>query len=192
MDSFPNGARIAFIGDSMTAANQTLARIIDHYQKHFPERDLRFFNCGISGGTAASAIRFYDTDILPHHPTHAVVSFGINDSLRDHLKYPRSNQRMEALQTAFKNYKHNLRGLVQRLLSDGIAVTLCTPAPYDEYSAHNSEPLRGGYALMQGYADFVRNLAQSLGLPLCDHHHARPPDDQAHRCLFRRSSKEKC
>lgn len=168
MNRFPEDARVVFIGDSMTAANQILPRVIDHYEKYFP--GARFFNCGISGGTAATALRFFDQDILPHRPTHAVVSFGINDSGCALLAQPRTAERLEKLKAAFEKYKKNMAALVDRLQEAGAAVILCTPAPYDEYSLHESEALPGGYALMLGYAEFIRSFARERQLPVCDHH----------------------
>lgn len=170
MKRFPDNARVAFIGDSITAANLTLPYIIHTYKTQKIARGIRFFNCGVAGGTAEFARISYDTDIARHKPTHAVVSFGINDSHRDLLADPRSKERQDALYAAYENYKANMTALVDRLHADGISVTLCTPAPYDEYTASEIPSLCGGFALMQGYAEFVRTLAKEKGTELCDIH----------------------
>ena len=52
----------------------------------------------------------------------------------------------------------------------GVEVILCTPTPYFEYSESEVEPLHGGYALMLGYAEFVRDFAKEKGIKLCDYH----------------------
>lgn len=168
MKRFPDGARVAFIGDSITAMNFTLKRIIDFYKKNYPSSGIRFFNCGIAGGTAASALRYFDKDIMRHAPTHAVLATGVNDSERWHLALERGEQRYALLERAFESYKKNLTALVDRLLSLGISLTLCTPLPYDEHTVTEQKAFVGGYALLLGYADFVRTLARERGLELCD------------------------
>ena len=169
MPRFPDNARVVFIGDSLVAANQTLWRIVDFYKTHFPNSGIRFFNCGISGGTAATALRFWEENILIHKPTHAVIATGINDARLSNLSLPRSKERLEALTAAYDEYRQNMTRLTELLLDAGVEVTLCTPAPYDEYGPHNTEARPGGSALMAGYAGFVRLLAQQKGLALCDY-----------------------
>jgi lysophospholipase L1-like esterase len=170
MNRFPDGARVAFIGDSLVAANQTLARIVDFYGREFPDSGIRFFNCGISGGTAATARRFLTENVLVHRPTHAVIATGINDSRSSALSRPRGEEKLAILTKAYEEYRENLTALTESLLDAGAQVTLCTPAPYDEYGTHDSTPLPGGSGLMVGYAGFVRQLAAQKGLPLCDYH----------------------
>ena len=146
MKRFPDGARVAFIGDSITAMNSALKRIIDFYKKNYPDSGIRFFNCGIAGGTAESALRYFDADIMRHAPTHAVLATGVNDSERWHLSLPRSAERYELLRCAYEKYKKNLTALVDKILSLGISLTLCTPIPYDEHTETGSASLKGGYA----------------------------------------------
>lgn len=170
MKRFPDNARVVFIGDSITAANITLPYIIHAYKTQKIAKDIRFFNCGVAGGSARFARISYDSDIARYNPTHAVVSFGINDSHRDVLAQARSKERQDHLYGAYENYKANMTALVDRLHADGISVTLCTPAPYDEYTESETPALHGGFALMQGYAEFVRTLAKEKGTELCDIH----------------------
>ena len=168
LKKFPSGARVAFIGDSITAANLSLSRIINAYKKE--GSDARFFNCGVAGGTADFAVTSYHKDTARYAPTHAVISFGINDSCRELLSEERSDERLEKLVKAYEKYKLRLGELVDLLKGDGVEVTLCTPVPYDEYSDSPLPPLRGGYALMLGYAEYVRNLAREKGVALYDQH----------------------
>lgn len=127
MQRFPDNARVVFIGDSLVAANQTLWRIVDFYKTHFPDSGIRFFNCGISGGTAATALRFLNENILVHKPTHAVIATGINDSKSGTLSRPRSEEKLALLTAAFDEYRQNLTRLTRILLDAGVEVTLCTP-----------------------------------------------------------------
>ena len=168
LKKFPSGSRVAFIGDSITAANLSLQWVIRAYKK--AGSDARFFNCGVAGGTADFAVTSYNKDTKRYNPTHAVISFGINDSQRDLLRNERSPKRLEALTAAYEKYRIRLRELVEILLRDGVEVTLCTPVPYDEYSVSSEPSLQGGYALMLGYAEYVRDLAKEKGVTLYDQH----------------------
>ncbi len=175
---FPDGARVCFVGDSLTAQNHVLPRVIAYYQTHFPNSDITFFNCGVAGGTAAYARTILEEDVLVHRPTHVVVAFGVNDSHRDVLRFPADPNRFAHLVEAFERYKENLTALCASILAYGIDLTLCTPAPYAEYQESAQAPLCGGFALMLGYADFVRALAHEKGISLCDYHAALTADMQ--------------
>ena len=169
MERFGDGARVCFVGDSLVAANQTLPRIIDYYSKHFPNENIRFFNCGVSGGAYKGAIEYFYDDILSHDPTHVVVAFGINDSGRDVLATPRRKERLDTLISRYEIFKANARTFSELVLSHGIKLILCTPAPYDEYTDGPNAPLRGACALMVGYAAYIRTLAKELGAELLDY-----------------------
>ncbi len=169
---FPDGARVCFIGDSLTAQNHVLPRIIAYYKTHFPDSGITFFNCGVAGGTAVYARAIFEEDVLVHHPTHAVVAFGINDSHRDILRFSPDANCYAHLVEAFEVYKQNLTALCEAILAQDIELILGTPAPYAEYQESTQPALRGGFALMLGYAEFVRNLAREKNIPLCDYHTA--------------------
>ena len=169
MERFPNGSRVCFVGDSMTAANQVLSRVIDHYNKHFPGHGITFWNCGTSGGTCGSALTFFRDDVLPHKPTHAVVAFGINDCQTSHLAKPRGAEKFRAASMAFAQYQKNIFDYVKLLVSHGVEVTLCTPPIYDEYSESEIPAKAGGHASMVAYAAFIRQFAAEYGCGLCDY-----------------------
>lgn len=169
MERFPNGARVCFVGDSMTAANQVLSRVIDHYNKHFPDHGITFWNCGASGSTCAGALTFFEDDVLPHKPTHAVVAFGINDCQTWHLLKPRGEEKYKSMELAFARYQKNIHDYTKLLVSHGVEVTLCTPPIYDEYGESDQPARKGCYATMVAYAAFIRQFATEYGLGLCDY-----------------------
>ena len=170
MNRFPNGARVCFIGDSLVARNQQMPMLIEYYNRNFPNSDIRFFNCGVSGGTAKYANESFEDDTMLCKPTHAVVAFGVNDSGRTRLEKPRGEERYAFFLERFERYKKNLTELCEKIVSRGIELILCTPAPYDEYSQKPIPALRGGYALIAEYAHFVRTLAKEKGYALVDYH----------------------
>ncbi len=169
MNRFPDGARVCFIGDSITHNNRFLAHIVAYYRKHFREAKVEFYNCGISGGTLNTTLACFDEDILTYNPTHAVIMIGINDSARWALPF-KGEEKYQTIRDAFEKYKSNLIKLCNKLENMGVEITLCTPTPYAEYMESDEAVLRGGYALMQAYADYIRDFAKDKGYPVCDYH----------------------
>ena len=172
MKRFEDNARVCFVGDSITHTGIYLKYIIDTYRKQFPEARVEFYDCGISGGNLGNTIAVYERDIAIYEPTHIVLMIGVNDSGRSCLNEARSTERYEKLIGAYKRYCDNLERFYQLTKERGIELILCTPMPYAEYMESNEAPLRGGYALIQGYAERVRNFAMTHNLPLCDYHRA--------------------
>lgn len=169
MNNFPVGARVCFIGDSITHNNLALAHIVSYYREHLSDQKIEFYNCGISGGTLNTTLSCFDEDILPYNPTHAVIMIGINDSARWALPFT-GEIKYTTIKDAFQKYKSNLSKLCDRLENMGVKITLCTPTPYAEYIESDQPVLRGGFALMQAYADYIREFAKEKGYFLCDYH----------------------
>lgn len=167
---FPDNARVCFVGDSLTAANQILPRVNDFYNKNFPDANVRFFCCGTSGGTYKTAIEFFYDDVLIHNPTHAVVAFGVNDSNRWALEWPRGKQRYDNLKAYYENFKKEVKIYCDMLKEHNVEIILCTPAPCDEYTPSDIPAYNGSFALIAEYANVVRNYARDNNIPLCDYH----------------------
>lgn len=170
MSRFPDGARVCFVGDSLTATFNYEGRIAAFYRENFRESKIRIYNCGVAGGRAASQLSFLEKDTLIHKPTHAVVMLGVNDSARWLLQQEKTEQRYYHLAAAYERYKKDLPALCDALENAGAEIILCTPAPYAEYQDTPTAPLKGGYALVAGYAEFCRQLAKERSYPLCDLH----------------------
>ena len=168
MDLFKSGDRVCFVGDSITHLNYYLSYVIMNYRENFPDKKVEFYNCGVSGGTLSTSLALFNEDVLIHNPTHVVLMIGINDSNRGELEL-KGKQKYDNLLSAFNVYKENLDKFTSLLKSHGIKLILCTPAPYAEYQKTNQEPFHGGYALMQGYSEYLRNYAKENGYPLVDY-----------------------
>jgi len=170
MNGFPKNARVCFIGDSITHNNGFVSRIYDYYYQKLGERNINIYNCGVGGGRVATALPILKEDVLSHNPTHAVLMFGVNDSDNRFFAEERSGERYDKLVNAYEAFGADLRKMCRILLEKNIEVILCTQAPYDEYQQCDEKPWQGGFALMAGYADAVRNIAKELSLPVCDYH----------------------
>lgn len=170
MEVFQKEARVAFLGDSITAANNYTARIVDYYHKKLPELQVKFYNNGVSGGSVMSTAMFLEADLAPFKPTHVTIMLGVNDSNRNLLANPSSPERDSKLDEAFENYKTRMENLCDDLDRREIKVILCTPAPYAEFFITEQKPLPGGHALLLRYAEFIRETARKRAYPLVDFH----------------------
>lgn len=170
MERFKAGSRVCFVGDSLVSMNYMLPWVIDCYRNNFPNEDIRFFNCGIAGGTAEFALKVFEDDILRFRPTHAVVAFGVNDSWRWCLSEEKGAERYNTLKKRFEIYKECIKELCDRIIENNIELILCTPAPYDEYEETSQPAFKGGYALLSEYANFVRYFAKEKNYTLCDYY----------------------
>ncbi len=169
MTKFTKNSRVCFIGDSITCANGYLSYIVDYYQKHFKDDNIKFFNCGMSGARSKHLLDAFDFDTASYNPTHAVIFMGVNDSERNLLANGRSPEIYNTIKTSFEGYKKNLDTMCKKLRDMGSEIILCTSIPLDEYSRFDTETLPGSFALMMGYAEHVRNYARENGYPVCDY-----------------------
>ena len=163
---------MCFVGDSITHRGLYIAHIAAHYRKYFPESRVEFYDCGISGGNLGNSIKVYGEDTALYEPTHIVLMIGVNDSNRGLLADPPSKERYEKLLAAYDKYCQNLETFYRMTKEKGVRLILCTPVPLNEYRSEVCSAYRGGYALIQGYAEAVRNFARKYDLPLCDYHTA--------------------
>jgi len=170
MKQFANNARVCFVGDSITHLGIYIKHIVSYYRECFSELNIEFYNCGIAGGNLSNAIGVFEEDIAIYEPTHIVLMIGVNDSFRNCLNEATSENRYANLLEAYENYKTNMLRFYQLTKKRGIELILCTPMPYAEYQESDEPTLRGGYSLIQGYAEFVRCFAKEQGLDLCDYH----------------------
>lgn len=170
MKGFPQNARVCFIGDSITHNNDFVSYISAYYHEHLKDRNVNFYNCGVAGGRVSTALPIMEKDVFSHNPTHAVIMFGINDSDRSLLQEPRSAERYDKLVDAYHIFGQNLREMCRRLRERNVEIILCTQTPYDEYQEAETSVLVGGFSLMAGYAQAVREIARELGVSLCDYH----------------------
>ena len=169
---FPDKARVCFVGDSITHNGGYIKHIVEFYNDNFPLSNVKFYNCGIAGGKLQKIIPVFDEDVMIYNPTHIVLMIGINDSNRMALTFADETERRLALLSAYEEYKKNLNRFYNITKERGIELILCTPSPYAEYQQIGIEPLKDGYELILGYADFVREFAALQAIPLCDYHEA--------------------
>lgn len=171
LGKFQNGERVCFVGDSITHKGIFIKYIVAYYRKYLPENKVEFYNCGIAGGNLGNTLKIFDEDIAIYDPTHIVLMIGVNDSRFGCLKEP-APKGYETVLAAYERYKRNLEEFYELTKKKGIKLTLCTPVPYAEYIDSEIPATPGGYAVIMGYANYVREFAREKGLELCDYHTA--------------------
>lgn len=132
---FEKNSRVCFLGDSITAGGLFVAHIFQYYNDNLHERNVRIFNCGVSGDTSNGAWDRLQDDVARFSPNEMVIMFGMNDMSR--WLYGVENPTIEYV-TKRKNYidwyVNNIIGLTKHYLSLGYPVTVCSTPCYDEYS----------------------------------------------------------
>ena len=165
MSYFVDKDVVCCLGDSITAAGLWMAEI---YQEVKKTRNVKFYNCGVSGGCAYLAADYLYHSCLSKNPTKTFVTFGVNDISRWVLSKDSTDpDPMGTVRSYIELYKVKIEEIVKNILDFGSEVILCTAMPYDEYSDVAAENLKCEFA-MEECAEFVRELANKYGTVLID------------------------
>ena len=138
---------ICFLGDSITAAGIWESEIFEKARHD----QMRFFNCGVSGGTATKALDRLYYMCLDRNPDIVSVMFGVNDVKCEYYKFKeRIEGQLEAekkeAEFKFELYKKSMWAICEKVVEAGAKLVLCTPVPFDNVTPGNkdidlSEPL---------------------------------------------------
>ena len=164
---FENNARVGFIGDSITADGLFIAYVLEYYRTHLKAARVKLCGAGVSGGGVWTAEQYFD-DFLRFHPTHAVIMLGMNDIYRGHYAKGATPEMIAEREGRFPIYESGMEGLINRLLSLGIKVTLCSPTPYDEGLQTDVVCLHGCARALAICTDICRGLCAKYGLDFID------------------------
>ncbi len=142
-----DGDTVAFLGDSITAA-QTYGKIVENYTLlRFPERKIRFFNAGWGGDTAAGGLKRLDRDALDRGATVVIVAYGINDIGWG----TRADDEHRNL------YLKSIRGIVERCKERKARVFICSAALTAE------DPSKSETGYLQKMCDDGMAIARDCG-----------------------------
>ena len=166
---FPKGARVVFAGDSITNGNKYVCHIAEYYKNNLADREVQFFNCGISGCSLGTLIAVFDRDIMYYEPTHIVLTIGVNDSGIGALR-EKNDDTYRYLTERLDAYNKNLDKFAELCKKNNVILSLGTTFPYAEYQEVGTTLYKGGYALVKHYADTVRAFAEKNGYEYCDYH----------------------
>lgn len=169
--AFGKDETVCVIGDSITQGGMYHSDMFLFYVTRFPDRELHLFNCGISGDTAAGAVRRLDSDILVHRPAAATVLLGMNDA--GSKNYIKDDEKSKAgRQPAIEQYAANLTNLVEGLGKANVRVTLLTPTVYEQNADTGTASYLGYNDALQKCAEEVKKIARKFDLPVVDIHAA--------------------
>ena len=150
--AFENGARVLFLGDSITTNGLFIAKIFDYYRTYLPERQVKMFNFGVPGDSAGGCVRMRRHELLLDlKPTEVVLMFGMNDIGRHYYDSTNRNvpEQQKNAQAAKERHTEYMKEIVGFLREHNLPVTLCAPTPYDEISDVPAENLIGCYAALR-------------------------------------------
>lgn len=156
---------VCCLGDSITAAGLWWAEAFQHISH---TRDVKFYNCGASGGTSTLASEYLYEFCLSKNPSVVTVMYGVNDIERWVLEPNSPCENVEeTLERAIVRYEEKMEYLIKSILEFGARVILCNPPPYDEYSDLTETNLKCDRQ-MKRVEDIVFRLAKKYGTPVID------------------------
>jgi lysophospholipase L1-like esterase len=164
---FRDGDIVTFVGDSITHGGTYHSVVALFYATRFPDRGIRFYNCGIGGDRASMIMgdaRYrLNVDILGYKPTAATVMLGMNDiGHTDYRGKPGPNTEASR-RNSLEVYRENMGKLIAALRGAGARLTLITPSIYDETTRlekANPAVSIGGNAALGKCAAMVRQYAK--------------------------------
>ena len=146
-EPFKSGDIVCFLGDSITKGGQSSAFLSLFYATRFPDRAIRFYNCGVGGDRAAAimdvAAYRLKADVLAHKPTVVSVMLGMNDvNLRSYE--PPATPALDAeKQAALDTYAEAMPRIFKTLQDGGARLILCRPSIFEENAKYpNAEKLQ--------------------------------------------------
>lgn len=169
--TFQNGDKVCFIGNSITMSGSFHHYINLFYATRFPDRKITFFNCGVSGETAANILNRLDEDILVHKPDWCVLMVGSNDINGD--LYSEASKNLPDLenlkQQALEKYYRNTTELIEKLIKANSKVIIEIPCIYDQTGKLKAENLYGSNDALKKCAVFLKDIALRHNLMVVDY-----------------------
>lgn len=162
--------RIVTLGDSITkgvragvSEDQTFSAELQRQLRAGVFPDTEVINVGIGGEQAGQGLTRLARDVVAKKPNIVTIMYGHNDSYIDAGK--------TAVRVSIPRFRADISQLVERLREVGVTPILMTPPAYAEKSAPNGEGEHCNVKLSR-YSEVVRQVAETLQVPLIDHYAA--------------------
>lgn len=168
---FPDGAKVCFVGNSITMAGEYVHYIRAFYATRFPDRKVAFINCGISGDITGGILARMQPDIMVHKPQYAVIMIGMNDVQRPlyATKYNGIDSIDQQKKAALALYKKNITEIVEYFVKNNVKVILQKPSIYDQTAKIPQENLYGVNDAIKTCAGYMQELADKYKLLTVDY-----------------------
>jgi len=143
--------RIVFLGDSITHGGHYVASFENALRCLMPEKNLSFFNAGVSGDVAAHALERLDAEVIAQLPDVVTILLGMNDA-----GYRAFDEELLA------HYRRDMTAIVKRLRAETeVELVLLSPTYYDERQvAEGRIPPPGYNDTLIRYGEVCRQLAE--------------------------------
>lgn len=161
-EPFRDGDTVCLIGDSITHVGTYHAYVQLFYATRYPTRNITWFNCGHSGGSAGECLQRLQWDILDHHPTAATVSFGMND-MGGLYAEPVEDNIAKRVNGVARTYET----LLDKLTAAGVRLTLVGPSTYDDTAKLERKIERSNLAMTR-WTQRLGELATQRGAGFVD------------------------
>jgi endoglucanase len=168
---FNAGDRVCFVGNSITNNGEYHHNILLYHTTRFPNQELQFFNCGVSGDVTQGIINRMESDILIHNPNKAVIMIGMND-VKGSLYGSKPTSNADTLRLRKEGltlYKVNLEKIITTFLSKKITVILQKPSIYDETAILATSINLGKNEGLKSCADIMEELSVKYKLQAVDY-----------------------
>lgn len=167
---FPDGTRYTALGDSITRGGHYHSGVHLFLTTRFPEQKIDLSNAGISGDTAAGALKRLEWDVLPSDPTLVSIMFGMNDVGSSDIYGPTSTgpQVEEQRRKRLDTYEQKLRETVKRLRDKNARIILIAPSILDETVQSAATNYPGKNVALGEASNRVRKMAAEQNIPLVD------------------------
>ena len=162
---FDNNSIICFLGDSITQGGYFHNSIFQFYITRYPEIDLSFNNCGISGDTLTDLWQRLDEDVFVKNLTTAVIMFGMNDLGGYRFRSRGDPRNFDDIQA----YNSSLYSLLKLINAKGMKIILQTPTIYDNTARMKSPLARHKNAVLYSATTIVKRFGESFGIPVVDY-----------------------
>ena len=168
---FPDKSTVCFVGNSITQNGEYIHYIRSYYATRYPARQVKMFNCGISGDVTGGILARMQPDIMARKPDYAVIMIGMNDVNRP--LYDARNNGIDSIQKkkaeALATYKANLTKIVAYLVEKKVKVILQKPSIYDQTGKLGTNNLFGVNDALKTCAGYMQELANKYKLPVVDY-----------------------
>lgn len=156
---FKDGDTICFLGDSITHGGQYHEFLQLFYATRYPELNLSFHNCGITGDNASGMLARFEEDVMKHKPTHVFLMTGMNDVNRTlYFEGTASDKILNQRAAALKTYKKQTALLVAKIKAYQVVPILLTPTIYDQYSKIKKENNMGCNDALIACSNHIKKL----------------------------------
>ncbi|MEL7588147.1 MAG: SGNH/GDSL hydrolase family protein [Prolixibacteraceae bacterium] len=168
---FKAGSRVCFVGNSITNNGGFYHDVFLYHVTRFPDEQITFYNCGISGDVAEGVLKRMKDDVFIHRPTHIALMLGMNDVQRSLYggKTTTDADTLQRREDAISSYQKNMERVLDLVLSGNIKVILQKPTIFDQTVNLSVPNNLGVNDALKTCAEFIGELADRHGLPVVDY-----------------------